>query len=114
MATLHILDRRGDLVAIGGGLEDFEQPQRLLYGFPHVITWLNETLPTLQPFYAETDLSPIEQVDVLFHDFVSGEDLVYYERCHFMEPLINGVWELKTPDIRIFGWFCKRGVFIAA
>jgi hypothetical protein len=114
MATLAILIGCGDLIALGGGLNDDEQPERLIYAFPHVVNWLDEVLPALKSFYSETDLTPIEQMDILLHDFVSGADFSYYERSHSMTPLDRGVWELKTTDLRIFGWFIKRGVFVAA
>ncbi len=83
---------RGDLIALGGGLNEHEQPERLLYALPHVIQWLDGTLPSLLPFYPETELTPLEQVDDLLHDFVSGADLAYYERSHQMTPLESGVW----------------------
>jgi hypothetical protein len=117
MATLAILAQRGDLIALGGGLNDDEQPERLLYAFPHVIEWLDKTLPSIRSDFAafvEQDLSPLEQVDALLHDFVSGADFAYYERSHAMTLLRFGVWELKTLDIRLFGWFYIRACFIIA
>ncbi len=56
----------------------------------------------------------MEQVDDFLHDFISGADFSYYKRAHFMDPKENGIWELKTTDVRFFGWFYKRYVFIAA
>ncbi|SRR5579885_1254218 len=114
MATLATLVSSKKLVQIGGGLAKDEQPVRLLYAYPHVIEWLNDTLPALEPFDADGMQSPLEQVDDLFHDFVAGEDFSFYELSHSMEPLEDGVWELKTPDIRLFGWFYKKGIFLAA
>lgn len=99
---------------MGGGLDDDEQPMRLLYAFPHVIEWLDTVLPELEPIFDEGRQSPLEQLDLLFYDFVSGEDLGYYERSHSMEPREPGIWELKTPDIRIFGWFVFRCCFVMA
>jgi hypothetical protein len=114
MATVAMLASEGQLVRIGGGLDSREQPLRLLYAFPHVAEWLKATLPTERPFYPDTDMTPIEQVDDLFHDFVSGEDMDYYYRCHFMTPLVEGVWELKTLDVRMFGWAHVRCAFVIA
>ncbi len=34
---------------------------------------------------------------------------------HRFKPLTHhrdGIWELKTPDLRIFGWFVKRDQFV--
>src|SRR5271168_138865 len=114
MATIPILCCRGSLVPIGGGLESYENPVRALYGFPHVIDWLDNNLPQLLPTLDEGRQSPIEQVDMMFYDFVSGEDLAYYEKSHSMRPQSNGIWELKTKDVRLIGWFVTRGTFIIA
>jgi hypothetical protein len=84
----------------------------MLYLFPHVRDWMRDTLPDLEPFFDHGRLSPIEQVDALLHDFIVDEDLAYYERSHSMRPETPGVWELKSPDIRLFGWFKSRRVFV--
>jgi hypothetical protein len=114
MATLAKLTAEGQLVRIGGGLDDREQPCRLLYAFPHVVEWLKSDLPNKLAFYPKTELTPLEQVDEFFHDFVSGEDMAYYHKCHFMTPLSEGIWELKTIDVRMFGWFQIRSIFVIA
>jgi hypothetical protein len=114
MATPAELARQGVIEEIGGGLEPAESQVRWLYGFPHVIDWLRDTLPGLSPTLDEGRQSPIEQVDDMFHDFVSGDDFSYYERSHSMLPEDRGVWELKTSDVRFFGWFHTKGVFIIA
>ena len=88
-----------------------------MYGFPNVVNWLVndlESVTTLCSEPAEGRQTPLEQVDFLFHEFISGADLSYYKRSHFMEPSSGGVWELKTPDVRLFGWFVCRNVFIMA
>jgi hypothetical protein len=95
-------------------LDANEQPERLLYAFPHVIEWLDAVLPTLEADLHEGKQDPLEQADDLFHDFVSGSDFSYYAKSHSMRPTEPGVWELKTPDLRLFGWFVQRGVFIVA
>jgi hypothetical protein len=76
--------------------------------------WLEQVLPKVRTISLGFDLTPIQQVDALFHDFVSGADLSYYERSHQMLPVDQGVWELKTLDVRIFGWFPLRAAFIIA
>lgn len=114
MATIIELVNDGQLVKLGGGLDEHEQPERLLYAFPQVVEWLDQTLPSLEAELGDGRQSPIEQIDELFYDFVSGADLAYYERSHSMIPVDLGVWELKTPDTRAFGWFLQRGTFIIA
>jgi len=114
MATIHQLCEAGALVAIGGGLDAHEQPQRLLFALPHVVEWLDQVLPNLEADFHEGRQDPLEQADDLFHDFVSGADFSFYERSHSMRPSDPGVWELKTPDLRLFGWFAAKGVFVIA
>ncbi|MBE1506706.1 hypothetical protein [Rhizobium viscosum] len=114
MATLTELCDANVLVSIGGGLDAHEQPERLLCAFPHVIDWLENTLPSLDPDFHEGKQDPMEQADDLFHDFVSGADFSYYEKSHSMLPTEPGVWELKTSDLRLFGWFASKGVFVVA
>lgn len=62
----------------------------------------------------DSELRPTEQVYVLFYDFVSGNDFAYYARSHRMNPIEQGIWELKTEDVRIFGWFHVRCAFVMA
>ena len=114
MATFGTLCDRQALFRLGGGLEPGEQPMRLLFAFPHVVDWLANVMGDLPPDLSGGRQSPLEQVDDLLHDFVSGADLSYYRRTHSMEPWEEGVWELKTPDIRLFGWFHVRDTFIVA
>lgn len=111
MATIHQLCDAGAVVALGGGLDVNEQP---LFAIPHVVEWLGQVLPGLDADFHEGRQYPLEQADDLFHDFVSGDDFSYYARSHSMLPRDPGVWELKTPDLRLFGWFAGRGVFIIA
>jgi hypothetical protein len=113
MATHLILAQRRELVALAGGLEHGEQPERLLYAFPHVIEWFEQVLPKLPPLMGDGRQSPLEQVDDLTHDFVAGKDFSFYERSRSMKR-DQGVWELKTPDVSLFGWFHVRDSFIIA
>ncbi|TIP70341.1 MAG: hypothetical protein E5X53_28270 [Mesorhizobium sp.] len=114
MATLDELVAGKHLIELDGGLDGNELPQRFLYAFPHALKWLDQTLPALEAELGDGKLSPIEQVDVLFHDFVSDEDFSYYERSHSMLPTNLGVWEMKTTDVRLFGWFPRKATFIIA
>ena len=37
----------------------------------------------------------------------------YGQDCKKLHPLMNSVWELRTSDVRIFGWFPRRSTFVA-
>lgn len=122
MATIAKLVADGKLIPIGGRLRPEELREREMFAYPHVVEWLKTVLPTLEP---ELSLgrahelphgvqTPIQQVDDLFHDFISGEDLGLYEKAHLMNPDTMYIWELKTIDVRLFGWVYRRRCFILA
>jgi hypothetical protein len=51
--------------------------------------------------------------DALFNTFLSGGDVRSFPpKC--LQPVEDGVWELRTHDLRFFGWFWRRGVFVTA
>ena len=43
-----------------------------------------------------------------------GASIAHWNQAHIMRPNRNGVWELKTPDVRFFGWFACKDCFVAA
>ncbi|WP_412063942.1 hypothetical protein [Rhizobium sp. SYY.PMSO] len=114
MATIIELCKIGEVIAIGGGLDAHQQPERLLYALPHVVDWLETDLPEYEADFHDGKMDPLEQADLLFHDFVSGNDFSFYEKSHSMQPTEPGVWELKTSDLRLFGWFVQKCVFVIA
>ena len=112
MATLTKLVADGALTEIEVETEG-ESPWRYLYGIDKFTDWLANDLPKLTSQLIGVEDTPEEQVDDLFAQFVSGAELVPNERYRLLTPKPKGVWELKTPDIRIFGWFPKKDHFIA-
>ena len=111
MATLQRLAARGDLERVEVEL-GAAQPFRLLYGSPRFIRWLGETAPQLKRDW-HGRLSPDEQLYDLLRRFLSGGRLEYGHDLHELEPLEHDVWELKTTDVRIFGWFPGKCEFVA-
>jgi len=115
MATLTELISSGALEKIDPGLEPHELESRCLYGTTDFIEWLDTNLAAVahNPIYA--DLSPMEQVSALFSDFVLGVNFSTDKRFKKLKrtPSFN-VWELKTEDIRIFGWLPQKDHFICA
>lgn len=103
----------GQLVKIDGGLDAHEQEQRLLYAMPRAVAWLENELDDLEAdgFYDNAP-TPNQQADDLFYSFVSGEDMDSEWPPHVMLPSERGVWELRTADLRFFGWFWRKGVFV--
>lgn len=114
MATLSELEERNQLMKIEIELDDHQMSERLIYGVPSVVDWLNDTLPKLEADFHEGKLSPLEQLFVFLEDFITGANFSHYEKAHYMTPEDRAIWELKTKDLRLFGWFYRKSVFIVA
>jgi hypothetical protein len=112
MATVIDLDRAGELFKLDV-LEQHVQEFRTIYASPLLRKWITETLPAL-PSALGLELSPQQQVFDLAELFCSGGRLSYGLQFKPLTHIVDGIWELKTPDIRIFGWFRQRDCFIGA
>jgi hypothetical protein len=57
--------------------------------------------------------STSEQLNIMFADFVSGRPLTSgLARCD--PPRGEGIWRLKTPDLRLFGWADQHHTMVLA
>jgi hypothetical protein len=104
MATLEELDGTGHIHKWEVDLPVGGQYDRFLYASPRLMTWLQDILPTLETTLG-LEVTPMQQIDALAESFVTGQTLRF--RREF-KPLVNvgdGIWELRTPDIRLIGWF---------
>jgi hypothetical protein len=113
MPTITDLLASGAIIKIDVELAPRDQPLRLLYGTPQFVDWLRQILAGVEPPRQLGQTSPAEQIDDLFHSFLSGEPLIFTRQFRVVRAEDNAVWELKTPDIRIFGWFMARDCFVA-
>ena len=105
----------GHLHKITGVLSPAEQEMRLIYATPRAVQWMEENLEHLDADgYYDHAPSPTQQADDLFYSFISGDDLQNDWPPHVMQPSETGVWELRTADLRFFGWFWRQGVFIVS
>ncbi len=111
MATLLELDRQGKLFRLDPALDDPQQEFRTLYASPRLHKWLREVLPTLGSTW-NIELSPLEQLDAFMEVYASGDTMTYQRSFYPISHVSNCVWELKTADLRIFGWFAIRDCFI--
>jgi hypothetical protein len=112
MATITTLVGRGDLVPIEVQLDTGEMPWRRIYGTPTFIQWLSG-VPNLTSD-RHLDQTPGQQLDELLHEYITGGPVEYQRQFKPWVRSQNGVWWLKTPDLRIFGWFAQTDTFIAA
>lgn len=114
MARASDLANDNVLWCLDAPLDPGELPWRTLYGTDHLVQWLQDQLPGMETQIVGGEIHPLEQVDALFARFAAGEPLVISRQFRRMHPHEQGVWELKTPDVRIFGWFSERDHFVAA
>jgi hypothetical protein len=113
MMTFDTLLAEGAIVKVEIILGASELPKRSLFGTPGFVQWLEERADRAEPSPVGSDLTPVEQLDYLFYAFVSGRSLVHSRQFRAIRSEPNAVWELKTVDFRIFGWFAKRDCFVA-
>ncbi|MFC0239162.1 hypothetical protein [Rhodopseudomonas telluris] len=113
MSTIQHLVDSGALIRIEVDLAAGEQPARLLYGTPGFIEWLGTLLAGAEPPQRLGDATVAEQVDALFYAFTAGKQMIYTRQFRVIRVEPNAVWEFKTPDVRIFGWFLQKDCFAA-
>jgi hypothetical protein len=113
MATTAQLVLEGVLHKVEDVLEPHEQEERLLYVMPRAKDWMDANLSDLAAdgFY-ENAPSPEQQVYDLFYSFLSGDPEISEWTPHPMRPQEHGIWELRTADLRFFGWFWRKSIFI--
>jgi hypothetical protein len=114
MATIATLVGRQSLFKIEAVLGPNEGcPIREIYGVPDVRHWIANVLPQL-PTEAGTSRSPMEEFDDLLFNFISSEGRLRYGKMFKdLIPASEELWELKTWQLRIFGWFYRKDCFIA-
>jgi hypothetical protein len=98
------------LLKLDPALEAREQEWRTIYILPRVKPRFT-VLPTWQSHW-KIEQSPVQQMDALLEVFCSGETLTFEHRFKPLVHLNDGIWELKTPDLRFFGWFPHQDCFI--
>ena len=112
MADLQSLLASAAIIRIEVPLGQHELPERLLFGTAGFIAWLDERVRLHEPSRLGADVTPLEALETLFYRFVSGGRLAPKIELRCIKPERNPVWELKTLEWRIFGWFPARDSFI--
>ena len=79
---------------------------------PRIVARLTYELPTWGSQW-QIDETPEQQFDSLTEVYAAGETLTYDRQFKPLVSLGSGIWELKTADLRIFGWFHQRDCFVA-
>ena len=83
-----------------------------MVGSPLLRNWIGVELPDLVPIW-NLQVTPLQQLDALIDEFCSGCTLSYGIQFKPITHVGGGIWELKTPDLRIFGWFHRKDCFVA-
>ncbi|WP_306928524.1 hypothetical protein [Agrobacterium larrymoorei] len=113
MATLDELQTAGVLSLYKHKHRVIPGRGREMWFFRDAAKWLLEDFCTMEPFY-EDSIAPKLQAAVLLKNFVVGEDFEPELNFWHMRPTDDDVFELKTADLRIFGWFHRPRIFVAA
>ena len=112
MATLDELVKSGQLHAQMVPLGRNEFPDRRLYVTPEFRAWLKDTVMQAKPFYPDS-MSPRQQAFDLLKSFIIGRDFHSNKMFKRMSPQSDDVYELRSDDLRFFGWFPKKDCFVA-
>ena len=112
MATLATLVSDGSLLRWEVNLSPRQQIERILLLVPPLHGRLDETLAQSGSTW-NIEETPAQQLDALTAVFVAGEPLAFGWQFKSLVHHQNGVWYLKTADVRLFGWFPCRDCFIA-
>jgi hypothetical protein len=117
MATLSELVAAGDLHKYDPELPPNEFELRTFLGSDRVAKWAVKELPALARDL-DSELTPEQAFSALMETFCGGTELEIPKDFHPMRPVgkgknEQGIWELRTRDLRIFGWFPVRDVFVA-
>lgn len=113
MTTIKEICDSGNLSPITVALKPRELAWRRLYGTIDFIQWLDRDLAAMAGDPLHSTLTPIEQVFALFSEFIVGDDFLTDRRFRKLNwTPDHGIWELKTSDVRIFGWVPEKDCFI--
>lgn len=112
MATLAKLCEAKLLVPVTVRLSRREFNERAFFALPEFVEWLRGPLQTMVSG-DPSDLSPREQFLALLRHYVTGRPMARNRMFKRLRPHENDVFELKTRDLRIFGWFIRPNEFVA-
>jgi hypothetical protein len=112
MPTIASLVASEAIVPLDIPVDTGEPPWRWLYGTKDFVRWLGQQQSDDAPSPLGIEEGLVEQLDNLFSIFVEGVALHHDRDFHVIDPSERGVWELKTVDLRIFGWFLQRNHFL--
>lgn len=111
MPTILDLVVSGDLIKVDPDLDEDELELRALYLVRGGDVQCDALLAGMVSQW-DIETSPSEQFDELIYHFATGGALECPRQFHVLGHRRDGVWELKTADLRLFGFFPAKDVFI--
>lgn len=114
MATIGELVARKLLEPMTVKLVGRQQPLRQMHVTRGFKRWTQNDLKNIPSTHWGGEVPVMDQVIDLLRQFRSGATLHFSRQLNFLRPVGSGVWELKTGDTRIFGWFVSLDSFIAS
>jgi hypothetical protein len=111
MATL---DSIPTITRIFVPLKRGEFDEREFYAMPSFMRFLQEILPTLERGVLDANETPRQQMDSVLRRWNAGKPMRRGRAFSTLDPTRYSVWEMKTADLRIFGWLYRPRVFVAA
>ena len=111
MATLATSAASGAIIRHDPDFEPDEQPVRFAYLSPAAHVWCRTIFPGMAQDRGRNE-TPFEQVEQVLFEFAIGRPMAYGQQYKKLDPLAQHVWEIKTPDVRLIGWFARKSCFI--
>jgi hypothetical protein len=113
MATLTTLVEQRQLVRVTVPLRRNQFHDRILYAFPQCVEWMRNDVGKLTTGRLQSDRTPLEQLHSRLREWMADEPMRLGTMFSRMRPRTDYVCELKTDDLRIFGWMYQPKKFIA-
>lgn len=111
MATILNLVASRELVKIDPDLDDDEMESRTIYLVAAAVKRCADLIDSMESKW-NLEVTPAEQLDDLVYHFATGGMLDCPRQFHVLSHKRDGIWQLKTPDLRLFGFFPRQDVFI--
>jgi hypothetical protein len=113
MATFDRLLEAKNLIRITRDLPRGQFHERKFYAFPECRDWMKSEVPKMTTGRIQSAFTPYEQLMERLRQWLAGDPMRYGPWFHDMTPQSDCVWEMKTDDLRIFGWMYQPRAFIA-
>lgn len=86
---------------------------REFHALPSFMQFIWQILPATPPGIIPAKETPRQQMDSLFRKWNAGKPMKRRRSFDIMRPPIDSVWEMKSVDIRVFGWMHRPKCFVA-